>query len=112
MFYIEGKLFHRLNQLNRIKPYCIKVGNTLYHYSEIQLVFLSLRAVEHFETSTEELVIDDQYLRNHSFEISLDDFMICFNQVNSLFSSTSEIILTSENVPTFKIFADIIDNSF
>jgi hypothetical protein len=85
MFHLEGKSFHRLNQLNRIKPYCIKVGNKRYHYSKVQLAFLSLKALNHFENSREEFIIDDQYLQNHSFQISLDDFISCFDQFDSLF---------------------------
>jgi hypothetical protein len=112
MFNLEGKLFHRLNQLNMIKPYYIKVGNKRYHYSEVELIFLSLRALNHFERSTEEFVIGDQYLQNHSFHISLDDFINCFSQFDSLFSSTTEILLTLENSSAFRIFANVLDNPF
>jgi hypothetical protein len=100
-----------LNQLNVIKPYCIQVGNTKYHYSEVQLIFLSHEAVKHFKKSSETFVIDDQYLRNHSSQISLDDFLYCFKQFHSLFSSTTAILLTPEKLSVFKIFANILDNS-
>jgi hypothetical protein len=112
MFNLEGKLFRRLNQLNRIKPYCIKVGNKRYCYSEVQLAFLSLRALNHFERSTEKFVINDQYLQSNSFQISLDDFINCFDQFDSLFYSTTEIILTPENSSTFTIFSNVLDNPF
>jgi hypothetical protein len=85
MFQHQGQLFHRLNQLNRPKPYCIKVENQRYFYSEVQLIFISLKTIHHFEKSTEKFIIEAQYLQDHSFQISLDDFIKCFYQFDLFF---------------------------
>jgi hypothetical protein len=68
--------------------------------------------VKHFKRSSETFPIDDQYLRNHSSQISLDDFLYCFKQFHSLFSSATEILLSPENSSIFLIFANILDNQF
>jgi hypothetical protein len=110
MFYLEGEAFHKLNQLTSEKPYCIRFNNNRYQYSEIQLLFLSLSAFEHFEISKEDFVIDENYLQAHSIQVSIQDLLVYFNQLDSLFSSTIEINLTLTNSPIFQILANILDN--
>jgi hypothetical protein len=105
---IEGKLLHRLNQLYNEKSYCIRIGEKRYHYSETQIFFLSLETVEHFKKSKEDFVFD----LNHSHIHSIQGINDCFLQINSLFSSTTEIILIQQNASTFLILADILDNPF
>jgi hypothetical protein len=64
MLSLERKFFHKLSQLKAAKTYSIKFGDKSYHYSEIQLFFVSLEAVEHFKKSKE------HYLQTHSFQVS------------------------------------------
>lgn len=108
MFHIEGILFHRLNQIKNPKTYCIKFGNKLYYYTKLQLFFLSLNAYEHFETSNDTFVIEEQL----QFSSLSQDLVLCFNQLDSLFHSESEILLNSQNVPNFKILEDFLGNPF
>jgi hypothetical protein len=108
MFQAEGELFHRLNQLWNSKTYCIKFGQKHYCYTKLQLFFLSLNVCDYFETCVDDFVIED-HLQNNSF---VQDLITCFEQLNSLFHSTIEIVLTNQNVSSFQILEDILGNPF
>lgn len=75
-------------------------------YSKIQLFFLSFRALEHFENFTDDFVIDDLLEPNGFYE----DLVDSFNQLDSLFHSKTQILLTTQNLPVFNILADLLEN--
>ncbi|MDR2640945.1 MAG: hypothetical protein LBC61_06725 [Candidatus Peribacteria bacterium] len=110
MFCIEGELFHRLNQLGKSKLYCISLAQKKYYYNKIQLFLISLKAFQHFESSIEDFVIEDQLKFNTYVHFSQNDLISCYNLLHSLFHQNSEILLTLENCSTFQILADVLKN--
>jgi hypothetical protein len=63
----------------------------------INFILLSLKSIHHYENSTDDFVVNEDYLRQHSIHIPIDDLIIVFDQFYSLFSSTTDIILISNN---------------
>jgi hypothetical protein len=84
MFSLEGKPFHRLNQLKSGKPYCIRFGDKSYYYSEIQLLFISLEAVKHFKKVKDDFIVDVHHLQIHSVQTPIQELIIYFDQIDAL----------------------------
>jgi hypothetical protein len=77
---IEGDLLHKLNQFSEEKYYIIEVGTKEFLHSRIQIALLSPVAFRHFLHFVIEIT---SYLNS-------DELVSCFEQLNSLFHSTSE----------------------
>jgi hypothetical protein len=99
----EGELFHRINQIGKPKVYCISLAEKRYHYTRAQIFFLSLEAFEHFESSPDDFVIEDHLNFNSPLHFSEEDLIMCYNQLHSLFNSTTEILSTLQNRSTFRL---------
>jgi hypothetical protein len=112
MFRIEGELFHRLNQQTNQKAYCIQVRNVRYHYTKLQLFLLSLEAFEHFQSSSNDFVIETCLKLDNPNQPPLEELLNCFLELQSLLKTKSEIVLTQENVRNYRFLADKIDNPF
>jgi hypothetical protein len=101
-----------LNQLEKPKSYCISLAKKRYNYNRTQLFFLSLEAFQHFESSTDDFVIEDNLDFHHSIHFSQDALISCFDQLHSLFLDSAEILLTLENRSTFQILGDVLGNPY
>jgi hypothetical protein len=111
-FVISEENIHKLNQVKDQKHYKIQIGAKKLSYSKVQLIFLSLNALSHFKQSDQSFLI---YLpeKSQQFEnFSLQTIIGCFEQLNSLFHHTTELLLTESNTPIFLYLADVLGNPF
>jgi hypothetical protein len=106
IFYIEGELLHQLNRTSESKNCVVKIGSKQFKYSKIQIAFLSPIAFKHFIHQTEPFRIE---IPSH---LKLNDAISCFDQLDSLFHSKSELIISPDNEPFFSFLAEYLDNRF
>jgi hypothetical protein len=109
-FLFEKEKIHRLNNIAGEVKYPIQLGNSTYHLTKVQLLFLSLRAFRHFENSIETFQIvlpsDTCVFSNFSQQI----LEKCFSNLVSLFDNENEIKIDHQNLPYFKYLSEILDN--
>jgi hypothetical protein len=106
MLIIEGELLHKLNLSSALKNCIVQIGNKKFHYSKIQIALLSPFAFQYFfnHDTPFTILIPSHFKSNY--------FLDCFEQLNSLISSTSELHLSRTNVHIFSFLADLLDNRF
>jgi hypothetical protein len=104
MFQIEGELLHKLDQSNEEKNCTIQIGNKQFHYTKVQIALLSSIAFKYFFNHETPFIIE---IPSH---FNLNDLISCFEQLDSLFHSKNEIIISISNVQIFSFFADFLDN--
>jgi hypothetical protein len=99
-FFFEGKVFHQLNQIDMQKNYAIQIGKTNFNFAKSQLPFLSLKAVQHFESTNQPFIIND----------SNPQLISSFYSLSSLLKDQTELHITNENVNSLKLLSDYLDN--
>jgi hypothetical protein len=109
-FFFEGELFHRLNQIKDCSHYLMKLGNREFKLNQVQLIFLSLNAFDHFLSSNQPFEIPISFNSPLFKNLSLNTLQACFDDLISLFYSKTEIELTTTNVIYFKYLAEVLDN--
>jgi hypothetical protein len=108
-FFFEGTQIHRINQVQEDQKYVIQIGSSHFRYSKSQLAFLSNRAFKHFRNSQSpfEICLPDQL--DSQFNFGLNDLISCFQEIDPLFRSETEIILQEDDIPTFKHLSRFLD---
>jgi hypothetical protein len=106
MFFIDGELLHKLDQSSEEKNWIIQIGDKQFQYTKIQIALLSPIGFKHFLHHENPFIIDVPSFLNS------DDSVSCFDQLNSLFHSAKELIISVENVQYFSFLADCLDNRF
>jgi hypothetical protein len=104
-FSFGGQEIHHLNNLSHQQNYSILIGDSLFNYSLEQLALLSPLVLEHYMETSEPFRI------NFPFQ-SQTAFKQCFSQLDSLFHTQNDILLTYENVKAFSFISELLDNFF
>jgi hypothetical protein len=79
---------------------------------KLQLLFLSLEAFEHFQHSFDDFVIDKYLKFDTLIHPSIENLKGCFQELDMLFKTKTEIILTHQNSNNFKFLSDFLRNPF
>jgi hypothetical protein len=104
MFLIEGELLHQLNNSSQEKNCIIQIGKKQFKYTSIQIALISPIAFKNFIDHEKPFIIEIPS------DLNLNDFISCFEQLDSLFYLTKELTLSTENVEIFSFLADFLDN--
>jgi hypothetical protein len=97
MFLFGGAQIHRLNNLLDEKCSTIQIGSNQFKFAKMQIPFLSNKAFQHFEETTQPFIID----QFQSSGITLSDLVSCFRQLESLIKNEVEIKNDEKNVSLF-----------
>jgi hypothetical protein len=94
----QYKPIQQIKKLALTKVYSIKIGSKTFHYCKEQIAFLSINALDHFETNSSpfEILIDQN--PNH---ISIDDLVSAFISIDSLFHSQTQMEINQTDVSSF-----------
>jgi hypothetical protein len=104
-FFFSGQEIHRLNLVSSQNTLYVQVGGYVFKYNLEQLALLSPLAVSHFQYTPEPFRFDlDTETAN-----SLVSYFV---QLDLLFHTNTELILTHQNVNAFSLIADALDNFF
>jgi hypothetical protein len=102
-FVLEGKIFHKLNQISSPKEYIIQVGKIQYSFSQLQIALISLNALFHFDQTNEPFHLLP------SQNIQLSDLNSAFISLISLFKDQTELVINEDNINVMTALAEILD---
>jgi hypothetical protein len=108
---IKGAQFRTINQLSHQKDYTIKVGTKTFYYCREQLIFLSRKALHHFDSSISPFEIKIGEIKNTN-QISIDELASSFLLLDSLFHSTEQFEINQINVHSLSLLANLLDNPY
>jgi hypothetical protein len=108
---IKGANIHKIDQFGRQKDYAITIGTKTFHYCREQLIFLSRKALHHFNSSIYPFEIQIDQIKN-SPQISIEELTSSFLLLDSLFQSENQIKIDPANVNSLSLLAEILDNSY
>jgi hypothetical protein len=105
---INGEYIHKIHQLVKQKDYKIQFSTKSFCYCKEQLIFLSRKALHHFESSISpfEIQIDENN------QISVDELVSSFLLLDSLLHSAKQIEINETNVNSLSLIADILNNLY
>lgn len=109
-FIFDGTFIHRISPVNFKDNYSFHVSTSKFNFSKTQLLFLSIKAFNHFKNSRAPFEISPPSSSNEIPNFSLEDLTKWFSQLHSLFKTTTEIEINLQNVLYFKYLAKILDN--
>jgi hypothetical protein len=78
----------------------IQIGKTKFNFTKSQLPFLSLKALQHFESTHQPFIIND----------SNSQLISSFRSLASLLIDQAELNITEENVNSLKLLSEQLDN--
>jgi hypothetical protein len=111
MYFFEKGQIHHLNDTPDPHNYTIIIGEWEFKYTKAQLSLLSLAVLKHFPHNTAPFFLFQHFNSNLIHPFSIDDIISCFEELDSLFCTNTEVIISQDNVSIFKCIADILDNS-
>jgi hypothetical protein len=97
--------------ISQRKEYSINIGSDVYHYCLEKLIFISLNAFDHFESSSDPFDANPEQFPNVN-HILIHNLKSSFRFVDSLFHSSSTIEINDANVLSLFILTAILDNQF
>jgi enolase len=104
MLYIEGELLYKLNASTQESQYIVQVSNKQFKYNKTQIALLSPVAFKYF------LHQNNPFILQIPSDFNSNEFISCFEQLNSLFYSTIELNLSVTNLKIFSHLADFLNN--
>lgn len=104
-FTFGGKHILRLDCLSYWQKFPIFIEKSAFYYTIEQLAFLSPIVLSHFKKSTDPFYIEPPLLRK-------DSFVACFQQLDSLLHSKTELQITYENCEDFTLISEHLNNCF
>jgi hypothetical protein len=112
-FFLSNKRsqIHKINQLNQQKDYTIQLETTPFHYCKEQLIFLSRKALHHFDSSISPFQIKIDDLKNPK-RVIINELKSSFLMLDSLFHLKEEIETNETNVDFFSLLANILGNPY
>jgi hypothetical protein len=84
MFSLDGELLHKLNQFSENKNYVVRIGSQQFKFTKTQIALLSPIAFKHFIHQS------DRFLIEIPSNFNVNDLISCFEQLHSLFHSTTK----------------------
>jgi hypothetical protein len=104
-FTLSAESLHTLNTFNCQQNLTLSFGDKIFQYSFEQLAFLSPLVLSHYMFSSD--LFNIEIIRTQSQE-----FLNCFDQLDSLFLQSSSVKINSKNIKFFSKIAESLDNSF
>jgi hypothetical protein len=103
-FVLRGKALHKLNQNSFQKEYVIQIGDIQYLFSRLQIAFLSLNALFHFEETNQPFILFP------SESIQISDLNSAFLSLIALFEDQTGLIIYEKNIKVMTFLAEVLDN--
>jgi hypothetical protein len=103
-FSFEGNQIHRINQVHENHKYVIQV-----RYSKSQFAVISNKSLKHIRHSELLFAINFPKHFNDQKPSGMNDLISCFNSIDSLFHSQTEINLTESNYHAFEYLSNYLD---
>jgi hypothetical protein len=111
-FTFERKDFHKLNQTLDKFNYSVQLLTNKYSFSLSQLPFLSVKAFNHFKHSIDPFTIPITSKANQIDNFSESKLIQYFDQLVSLFHSSTELPVNEQNVEYFHYLSKVLDNPY
>jgi hypothetical protein len=111
-FIFEGKDLHKLNQTLDNFNYSVQLSTSKYSFSLPQLPFLSVKAFNHFKHSIDPFTIPITSKASKTNNFSESKLIQYFDQLVSLFHSSTELTVNEQNVEYFHYLSKVLDNRY
>jgi hypothetical protein len=95
-----------LNLLEDPKECVIQIDSEQFSFSKTQLIFISLKALNHFAESTDPFIFDTSNMAN----VSIIDLISAFKSLISLLTTETELAIDDDNISSLTFLAESLGN--